>query len=84
MSQAAAVPPAWRVGDDVAHVELGHGWIQGAGHGVMTIRFETRSTGRGLARTFPEHVQDVVRANPVDSLDWPEYVRHLDDYQRSP
>src|SRR6185437_4250039 len=23
----------WRIGDDVAHRELGHGWVQGAGHG---------------------------------------------------
>ena len=43
------------VGDDVAHPDHGHGWIQGAGHGVMTVRFETRSTGPGIARTFPDN-----------------------------
>jgi DNA polymerase-4 len=69
--------PAWRVGDDVAHIEHGHGWIQGAGHGVMTVRFETRGTGPGLARTFPDDTPDIDRANPVDSLDWPEYVSEL-------
>src|ERR1700730_12812317 len=42
----------WRVGDDVAHRELGHGWVQGAGHGVVTVRFETRGSGPGQARTF--------------------------------
>lgn len=81
VSEAAAVPPAWRVGDDVAHPELGHGWIQGAGHGVMTIRFETRSTGPGPARTFAHDLPEIVRANPVDSLDWPDYVRGLEDHQ---
>ncbi|TDY02071.1 DNA polymerase-4 [Mycolicibacterium litorale] len=77
VSEAAAVAPAWQVGDDVAHPEWGHGWIQGAGHGVMTVRFETRSTGPGSARTFPHDLPEIVRANPVDSLDWPEYVGAL-------
>ncbi|WP_440342050.1 DNA polymerase IV [Mycobacterium sp.] len=67
----------WRVGDDVAHRELGHGWVQGAGHGVVTARFETRSSGPGPARTFPADGGELVRANPVDSLDWPEYVGGL-------
>jgi DNA polymerase-4 len=77
LTDAAATPPAWRVGDDVAHTEYGHGWIQGAGHGVMTVRFETRSTGPGQARTFPDDTPDVSRANPVDSLDWPDYLSDL-------
>ena len=63
-----------RVGDDVAHPELGHGWIQGAGHGVMTVRFESRGTGPGPVRTFPVDIPDVVSANPVDSLDWGDYL----------
>jgi DNA polymerase IV len=66
--------PGWRVGDDVAHRELGHGWVQGAGHGVVTARFETRSSGTGPARTFPADTDDLVAANPVDSLDWPDYL----------
>src|SRR4029077_8482638 len=53
VTDLAATPPAWRVGDDVVHTEYGHGWIQGAGHGVMTVRFETRSTGPGPVHTFP-------------------------------
>ncbi|WP_096439525.1 DNA polymerase IV [Mycobacterium shigaense] len=64
----------WRVGDDVTHRELGHGWVQGAGHGVVTVRFETRGTGPGLARTFPVGTGDLDRANPLDSLDWPDYL----------
>ncbi|ORB87914.1 DNA polymerase IV [Mycobacterium kansasii] len=67
----------WRIGDDVAHPELGHGWVQGAGHGVVTVRFETRSSGPGPARTFPIDTAELVAANPVDSLDWPDYVGRL-------
>jgi DNA polymerase IV len=78
----ATLPPAqdssvWRIGDDVAHPELGHGWVQGAGHGVVTVRFETRSSGPGQARTFPADTGELTSANPIDSLDWPEYVGAL-------
>jgi DNA polymerase-4 len=69
--------PAWRVGDDVAHPDLGHGWVQGAGHGVVTIRFETRGSGPGHAKTFPGDAGDLTHANPTDSLDWPDYVDAL-------
>ncbi|WP_370485349.1 DNA polymerase IV [Mycobacterium sp. pUA109] len=75
-----SIPPEvapWRVGDDVAHPELGHGWVQGAGHGVMTVRFETRSCGPGPVRTFPVDTAAISRANPVDSLDWPDFVAKL-------
>lgn len=67
----------WRVGDDVLNRELGHGWVQGAGHGVVTARFETRASGPGPARTFPAGSGELSRANPVDSLDWPDYVGEL-------
>lgn len=67
----------WRIGDDVVHPELGHGWVQGAGHGVVTVRFETRASGPGPARTFPIDTGEIVVANPVDSLDWPDYVGQL-------
>jgi DNA polymerase-4 len=79
-------PAAWRVGDDVTHTVHGHGWVQGAGHGVMTVRFETRSSGPGPAHTMAHDTPDVRRANPVDSLDWPDYVEALtaETYQSSP
>jgi len=64
----------WRVGDDVTHRELGHGWVQGAGHGVVTVRFETRGSGPGQARTFASDTTDITSANPLDSLDWADYV----------
>jgi DNA polymerase-4 len=67
----------WGVGDDVAHRELGHGWVQGAGHGVVTVRFETRGTGPGPARTFASDSDDIAPANPLDSLDWPDYLAAL-------
>ena len=77
LTEATATAPAWRIGDDVVHTEYGHGWIQGAGHGVMTVRFETRSTGQGPVHTFPDSTPEIDRANPVDSLDWSDYVSAL-------
>ncbi|OBG74684.1 DNA polymerase IV [Mycobacterium sp. E1214] len=73
---AAGAAP-WRVGDDLRHRDLGHGWVQGAGHGVVTVRFETRSSGPGQARTFPADTAELSRANPTDSLDWPDYIEAL-------
>lgn len=78
-AEAPAQPDTatWRIGDDVTHRDFGHGWVQGAGHGVVTVRFETRSTGPGPARTFASGTGDLAAANPVDSLDWPDYVAGL-------
>jgi DNA polymerase IV len=67
----------WRVGDDVRHHDLGHGWVQGAGHGVVTVRFETRGSGPGPSRTFPSDTGDVIPADPLDSLDWPDFIAGL-------
>lgn len=60
----------WRAGDDVRHPEHGHGWVQGAGHGRVTVRFETAATGRGVARTFAIDDPQLTPADPVDSLGW--------------
>jgi DNA polymerase IV len=59
---------AWRTGDDVAHPDHGHGWVQGAGHGRVTVRFETRSTGPGRAVTFASDDPELSRADPLASL----------------
>jgi len=83
VTDLAATPPAWRIGDDVVHTEYGHGWIQGAGHGVMTVRFETRGTGPGPTRTLPDDDPAISRANPVDSLDWADYISELAARSRS-
>jgi DNA polymerase-4 len=84
LTDMAATPPAYRIGDDVTHTSYGHGWIQGAGHGVMTVRFETRASGPGPVHTLRDDTVDIARANPVDSLDWPDYVDELSRYQSSP
>ena len=68
------VDAGWRVGDDVVHPQFGHGWVQGAGHGVVSVRFETRSSGPGLMRTFAIGTPDLSAADPLDSLDWPEFL----------
>ena len=67
---AAAVPGgrSWRAGDDVTHAEFGHGWVQGAGHGRVTVRFETRSTGPGRARTLAADDPTLRAADPLGSL----------------
>ncbi|TCN51644.1 DNA polymerase-4 [Rhodococcus sp. SMB37] len=58
----------WRPGTDVRHPDFGHGWVQGSGHGVVTIRFETRSTGPGPARTLDEADPLLDHADPLSSL----------------
>ena len=64
----------WRVGDDVSHPRFGHGWVQGSGHGVVSVRFETRSSGPGPMRTFAVETAGLVAADPLDSLDWPDWL----------
>ena len=58
----------WRAGDDVTHAEFGHGWVQGAGHGRVTVRFETRTTGPGRARTLAADDPALSPADPAGSL----------------
>lgn len=58
----------WRAGSDVVHPEFGFGWVQGAGHGRVTVRFESRSTGPGIARTFAADNTELRPADPLGSL----------------
>lgn len=58
----------WRPGDDVVHEEHGTGWVQGAGHGRVTVRFETLSSGPGVARTFEQEDPALRRGEPGDCL----------------
>ncbi|OSY37887.1 DNA polymerase-4 [Pseudonocardia autotrophica] len=66
-------PPAddadrpWRAGDDATHPEHGHGWVQGAGHGRVTVRFETALTGPGRTRTLDATDPQLTRADPLRS-----------------
>jgi DNA polymerase-4 len=69
-SPEPSTPQSWRAGDDVRHDEFGHGWVQGAGHGRITVRFETAVTGRGVARTFRIDDPLLTSADPMDSLGW--------------
>lgn len=58
----------WRPGDDIVHEEFGTGWVQGAGHGRVTVRFETRGSGPGVARTFGRDDPRLSRGKPSDCL----------------
>ncbi|KXO89581.1 DNA polymerase IV [Tsukamurella pseudospumae] len=70
----------WRPGMDVRHPEFGHGWVQGAGHGVLSVRFETRTSGPGRMRSFKVDDAALREADPLDSLDWPaEHLRTDED-----
>jgi DNA polymerase-4 len=81
LDDAAGGPPAigaWRErghqrfesGADVRHPEYGHGWVQGSGHGRVSVRFETALTGPGRMRTFAEDDPALEAADPLDSLGW--------------
>lgn len=78
---AVDAPPAigaWRTGEqerfrtgaDVRHPEFGHGWVQGSGHGRVSVRFETAATGPGRMRTFADDDLALEPADPLDSLGW--------------
>ncbi|MFI5716654.1 DNA polymerase IV [Nocardia sp. NPDC051750] len=58
----------WRPGSDISHPEFGFGWVQGSGHGRVTVRFESRSTGPGIARTFAADNTELRPADPLGSL----------------
>ena len=58
----------WYPGRDVSHPVHGHGWVQGSGHGRVTVRFETRSTGPGPAYTFAADDDSLTPADPLLSL----------------
>ena len=60
----------FRTGSDVWHPEFGHGWVQGSGHGRVSVRFETAATGPGRMRTFAEDDPALEHADPLDSLGW--------------
>jgi len=44
--------PVWTPGQDVHHAERGAGWVQGAGLGRVTVRFEGPHTGPGPIATY--------------------------------
>jgi DNA polymerase-4 len=56
----------WLAGKDVRHAERGPGWVQGAGLGRVTVRFEGPDTGPGRIGTFSV---DDPALEPVDSAE---------------
>jgi DNA polymerase-4 len=55
-------------GADVEHERFGRGWVQGSGLGLVTVRFETASSGPGLIRTLPLDDPALRAAEPMP---WP-------------
>jgi DNA polymerase-4 len=66
---SASTGRQWQAGMDVAHAGYGHGWVQGAGAGRLTVRFETRSTGPGRTASFAQHDPDLTPGDPLTSLE---------------
>lgn len=68
----AAAPPAradrFRPGHDVFHAQFGHGWVQGVGVGVATVRFETATTDPGPVKSFSMDDPALLPADPMGSL----------------
>ncbi|PIE21677.1 MAG: DNA polymerase IV [Arachnia propionica] len=70
--EPATVEPVGRgfaTGKDVVHDEFGRGWVWGSGHGLVTVRFETRLTPPGPIRTFA--IDDPALQLISDLLDLP-------------
>lgn len=57
----------WYPGQDIIHREFGAGWVWGSGRGVVTVRFETASTGTGPVRSFRAEDPDLSRPEEVSS-----------------
>ena len=88
----AAPPPsrrndgAYPAGVDVEHETWGRGWVWGSGHGVVTVRFESRSSGVGLVRSLSVDDERLHRA-PIAPMSWaededPDEQRHGPGWRR--
>ena len=67
----------WYATQDVFHPDFGHGWIQGTGHGFVSVRFETRATGPGPFKSFDADDEQLQPADPADSLAWDIDIEEL-------
>lgn len=65
--EAPPVARVWYPGQDVVHAERGAGWVQGAGLGRVTVRFEGPHTGPGPIATF--RIEDPL-LHPADPPTW--------------
>lgn len=52
VAAAPVIAPVWTPGQDVLHAQRGAGWVQGAGLGRVTVRFEGPHTGPGPIATY--------------------------------
>ncbi|SDG84196.1 DNA polymerase-4 [Klenkia brasiliensis] len=57
---------SWHPGQDVAHAEMGSGWVWGSGLGRVTVRFEGPLTPPGPVRTYAVDDPALVPAEPPD------------------
>ncbi|WP_066526293.1 DNA polymerase IV [Corynebacterium bouchesdurhonense] len=74
VSEPAPQAGRWQATQDVDHPEYGHGWVQGAGKGWVTVRFETRASGPGRVRSFRADDPQLAPGDPLDSLDWGDWL----------
>ena len=73
-TQTEQAESGWRATQDVIHPEYGHGWVQGTGHGFVTVRFETRATGPGKVVNLRVDDPDLKPGDPIDSLAWDDWL----------
>lgn len=74
VAEAAPRRGQWQATQDVYHPEHGHGWVQGAGKGWVTVRFETRATGPGRIKSLRGDDPLLTPADPLDSLAWDDWL----------
>lgn len=74
VAEAAPQAGQWQATQDVHHPEYGHGWVQGAGKGWVTVRFETRATGPGRIKSLRSDDPLLAPADPLDSLAWDDWL----------
>ena len=72
----------WLPGQDVEHEQWGRGWVWGAGHGRVTVRFETRVSGIGPVRSFADDDPALRRPETLPDLPGSEFV--TDDSEEAP
>ncbi|MEH0147600.1 DNA polymerase IV [Corynebacterium sp. Q4381] len=74
VAEAAPQAGQWQATQDVFHPDYGHGWVQGAGKGWVTVRFETRATGPGRIKSLRSDDPLLTPADPLDSLAWDDWL----------
>lgn len=57
-------PPTWWPGQDIAHTDLGAGWVWGSGLGRVTVRFEGPTTEPGRVHTFRADDPELSHGDP--------------------